>query len=264
MHRPSPSEPDPARRADLGAALHAAARRNDVAAVEALLARGADPNFEVDSAGSATYAAATPALRARLLAAGGRLTPYDLVWLGEDDAAVAAVAADPAAAHLGCGTVFAAVCTLERRALLERLLAAGATFPALADGCKGDLMAQPDMLARLLGAGLSPDLPDTDGVTLLHVLCRRDRRGVAHPARLACAPLLLDAGATLEARDHGRRARPLAYAARDGLEDMVELLLARGARPGHPADPHDAVPAAWAAAAGHAALAARLRLAGSP
>ena len=78
-----------------GTALHAAAREGDGALVEALLAQGADPNFHVDSAGSATYAAKTPEIRALLSAHGGRLDAFDLVWLGEDDEVVRRVAADP-------------------------------------------------------------------------------------------------------------------------------------------------------------------------
>ena len=68
--------------AEMGAALHAAARAGDRELVELLLARGADPNGEVDSGGNAVFAAKTPELRALLMAHGGgagRLDPYDLV-----------------------------------------------------------------------------------------------------------------------------------------------------------------------------------------
>jgi hypothetical protein len=56
--------------------------------VELLLAHGADPNSHIDSSGSATYAARTRELRALLVAHGGTLDTYDLVWLGEDDEVV--------------------------------------------------------------------------------------------------------------------------------------------------------------------------------
>ncbi len=79
-----------------GAALYAAARRGDRALVERLLDHGADPNGGIDSAGSATYAARTRELRALLLARGGRLDAYDLVWLDEDDEAVRLVASGSA------------------------------------------------------------------------------------------------------------------------------------------------------------------------
>jgi ankyrin repeat protein len=71
--------------ADDGASLHAAARAGDRELVELLLARGANPNGDVDSGGNAIFAAKTPKLRALLMAHGGRLNPYDLVWMGQDD-----------------------------------------------------------------------------------------------------------------------------------------------------------------------------------
>ena len=53
--------------------------------VEWLLDHGADPNGWIDSAGSATYVAASRELRALLFERGGTLDAFDLVWLGEDD-----------------------------------------------------------------------------------------------------------------------------------------------------------------------------------
>jgi hypothetical protein len=69
--------------------------------VELLLDRGADPNAHVDSSGNATWAAKTPELRRLLLARGGTLDSYDLVWLDEDDEVVRRVTADPSAAMQG-------------------------------------------------------------------------------------------------------------------------------------------------------------------
>ena len=91
-----------------GAALHAASSAGDRELVEMLLAQGADPNATIDSAGSATYAAATRDLRALLLARGGTLDPYDLVFLGEDEEALRQVAADLGSPHAGCGGAFPA------------------------------------------------------------------------------------------------------------------------------------------------------------
>ena len=70
-----------------GLALHAAARAGHRPLVELLLGHGADPNFTIDSSGSATWAASTPELRQLLLDRGGRLDCYDLVFLDEDDEA---------------------------------------------------------------------------------------------------------------------------------------------------------------------------------
>jgi ankyrin repeat protein len=248
----------------LGTALHAAARGGHRALVELLLAHGADPNFTIDSSGSATWAAATPELRQLLVARGGRLDCFDLVFLNEDDEAVRRVEADPREADAGCGGVLAAACTLGKRELLVRLLAAGARVPRVLTACRGYLMSAPDTLRLLLErADMDPNLPNWQRATPLHDLCGRDYRGRANPQRAECARLLLDAGAGLSTRDADYRSTPLAFAARSGLIDMVELLLSRGA-PAQEADAEPwATPLAWAERRGHVAIAGRLRAAGA-
>ena len=77
--------------------------------------------------------------------------------------------------------------------------------------------------------------------------------------RTECAAILLDAGATISARDEEYRSTPLAWAARNNLPDMVEFLLARGAPAHLPDDEPWATPLAWAERRGHAAIAAILR-----
>ncbi|MEL6610498.1 MAG: ankyrin repeat domain-containing protein [Bacteroidota bacterium] len=241
-----------------GAALHAAARRGELALVDALLSRGADPNAEIEASGSATFAAATPEVRMRLLQAGGRLSPYDLVWLGEYDEAVDQAVREPASAALGCGSVFAAVLTLRRGDVLRRLLKAGVRPPERVDGCRAYFLESGRYLERLLSSGLSPDLPDWQGTTLLHECCARDRRGRRRPRRLECAAALLSHGAELEARDVALRSRPLGWAARFGVVDMAELLLSRGAAVEHADDPPWATPKAWARRMGHSTVSALL------
>ena len=249
--------------APLGSALHAAARRGAERIVESLLAHGADPNSYIDSSGSATYAAKSRGLRERLIAAGGVLTPYDLVWLGEDECVLESIIAEPETAHLGCGTVFAAVCTLERRDLLSKLLAAGAPVPKNVDGCRSYLLEQPDMLRDLLACGMDANLPDWQGATLLHELCSRDLRGRPRAARIEAATILLDAGADPYARDQEYASTPLAWAARSGLLDMVEYLLTRGVSPTEHAGEPWSTPLAWAKRRGHAEIVARLQAADS-
>ena len=245
-----------------GSALHAAARLGAERLVDLLLQHGADPNGAIDSSGSPTYAAKTQDLRERLIAAGGELTPYDLVWLGEDQRALERVAAEPETAHLGCGTVFAAACKLERRELLAQLLAAGAPVPHTVDGCRSYLLEQPDMLLRLLESGMDADLPDWQGVTLLHLLCECDLRGRPRPARIEAAAILLDAGADPRALDDEYASTPLAWAARSGLVDMVDFLLERGLGAGAPDEHPWATPLSWAKRRGHEDIAARLAVAG--
>jgi ankyrin repeat protein len=130
-----------------GASLHAAARAGDRELVELLLARGADPNGDVDSGGNAVYAAKTPELRALLMARGGRLDPYDLVWMGKDDEVRRLVKEDPGSAERGCGGVFTAVVTRGNRKLLMRLLDAGVRAR---DESGSAELAGADFLARYL------------------------------------------------------------------------------------------------------------------
>src|SRR5262245_10534295 len=246
-----------------GTALHAAARAGNRAMVELLLDQGADPNATIDSSGSATWAARDPELRAVLLARGGRLDAYDLIFLDDDEEALRLVRADPSAADAGCGGALAAACKLGKRALLVRLLEAGARVPPMLTACRSYLLGDPDLLRLLLRSGMDPDLPNWQRARPLHDLCGRDARGRPQPHRQECAAILLDAGATLSARDDGYRSTPLAWAARGGLPDMVELLLARGAPVRLPDDEPWATPLAWATRRGHAPVADILRRAGA-
>jgi ankyrin repeat protein len=223
-----PTWPD-ADDAPRGAALHHAARLGNRELVELLLARGADPNGFVDSSGNAVYAAKTHEIRALLTAHGGKLDPYDLVWLDEDDDVLRQIAADPPSAYAGCGGVYPAVVTRGKRDLLRRLLDAGVKVPSAPGGCRDYLLEHPDMLKQLLDrGGLDPDYTDSEGATLLHALCFRDTRGRAMDHRTECAALLLDAGATLSPK-HKSGLTPLALAIRCDLPDMVAFLRARGA-----------------------------------
>jgi ankyrin repeat protein len=246
-----------------GFALLSAARAGNRGLVELLLDHGADPNAQVDSAGSATYAAKTRELRALLLSRGGILDCYDLIWAGEDDEVVRRVTADPRAADVGCGGVFTAAATLGKRELVVRLLNAGARVPAMVTGCRSYLLEDPEILRLLLKSGMSPDLPDWQRASLLHLLCGRDGRGRPRPHRTECATILLDAGANLSARDEEYRSTPLAWAARNDLPDMVEFLVGRGAPTNLADDPPWATPLAWAVRRSHPRIAEILRAAGA-
>jgi ankyrin repeat protein len=246
-----------------GVALHAAARAGDRQVVEQLLAAGADPNSHLDSSGSATYAARTPELRALLLARGGTLDSYDLVWLGEDDEAVRRVSEDPRSADAGCGGVLAAACTRGKRDLVIRLLEAGARVPPVVNDCRSYYFTDPGLLPLLLQSGMDPNLPDWQLTTPLHDLCARDGRGRPRAHRLECADILLDAGASISAKDEDSLSTPLAWASRHDLPDMVELLLARGAATNLPDDEPWATPLAWATRRGHDRIVKILRRAGA-
>jgi ankyrin repeat protein len=94
----------------------------------------------------------------------------------------------------------------------------------------------------LLGAGANPDQMASGG---------------------ECAAILLEAGGTISARDDEYRSRPLAWAARNDLPDMVEFLLAKGAPANLPDDPAWATLLAWATRRGHARIAEMLRRTGA-
>jgi ankyrin repeat protein len=242
-----------------GASLHAAARAGDSELVELLLAHGADPNSHVESGGNAVYAAKTPELRALLMARGGTLDPYDLVWLDEDDEVIRRVTEDPGSAELGCGGVFTAVCTRGKRDLLLRLLDAGIRVPPVVTGCHSYLIENIEMLRILLASGMNPDLPNWQRRTFLHDLCSGSKRGQTSADAIERARILLDAGASISARDEEYRSTPLAWAARTNMREMVEFLLARGASVNLPDDMPWATPLAWAERKGHAEVAEILR-----
>jgi ankyrin repeat protein len=231
--------------------------------VELLLDHGADPNAHVDSSGSATWAAKTSELRKLLLSRGGRLDCYDLIWLGEDDEVVRRVTADPAEANAGCGGVFTAAATLGKRDLVVRLLNAGARVPPVVTNCRSYLLENPEILRLLLASGMNPDLPNWQRATPLHDLCGRDGRGRPRPTRVECAKILLEAGATISAKDEEYRSTPLGWAARNDLPDMVEFLLALGAPTNLPDDEPWATPLAWAVRRRYDQIAEMLKAAGA-
>jgi ankyrin repeat protein len=247
-----------------GAALHAAAGRGDRQMAELLLAHGADPNGFVNAGGNSVYAARTPELRALMMAHGGTIDPFDLVFMDEEDEVVRRIAADPQSALAGCGGVMPAVVTRGKRQLLSRLLDMGVKVHPAPGGCHSYLVEQPDMLRMLLDrGGLDPDYPTAEGITLLHELCVRDMRNRMIGPRRESAAILLDAGANISARDRDYRSTPLAWASRMNLPDMVEFLLSRGAPMNLPDDEPWATPLAWATRRGHPEIVDMLRKAGA-
>jgi ankyrin repeat protein len=110
------------------------------------------------------------------------------------------------------------------------------------------------MLKTLLDSGMNPDLTNWQRRTLLHCLC-----GPGTPHALKCAGLLLDAGATITARDNEYKSTPLAWAARNNAVEMVRFLLSRGAPTALPDDEPWATPLAWAQRRGHTEIMQILR-----
>jgi ankyrin repeat protein len=242
-----------------GRSLQAASSAGRRDLVELLLAYGADPNSAVDSSGNAVSAAATPEIRALLVARGGAPDPYDTGWIDDDDE-LRRVAEDPAD-RVRVSAAFAMVAGDGRKDRLERLLSAGLRVPPVLTGCQGYLLARTDMLRLLLSHGMSPDLMNWQHQTLLHLACEaRDYRGRPQAAgSLERAAVLIDAGANLSARDDEYRSTPLAWAARTNGVELVKLLLARGAPTNLPDDEPWATPLAWAERRGNAEIASILR-----
>ena len=249
-HGADPSLPE-GRYAPQGAALHAAARRNDFETAALLLKRGADPNSYINSGGSAVFAAKDHALRNLLLSHGGTLDAFDLVWEGDFDGLMEIAKRDPlAVARSGCGGCFAAVVKTENWEMLRALLKLGVRVPDLVTGCRTYLWHVPDMARLLLEHGMDPNLPNWQRVTPLHDICNRDGRNRPDPNRLQLADLFLEFGADINAIDEEYRSTPLGWAARNGLPDMVSLLLGRGADRDVAGAPW-ATPLAWAAKRGY-------------
>jgi ankyrin repeat protein len=249
--------------AERGGALHAAARLGNRPMVELLLAHAADPNADSDSGGNAVYAAKTKEIRALLKRHGGTLDPFDLVWLDEDDEIMRLVQEDPKSAERGCGGIFTAVVTRQKRDLLKRLLDAGIRVPDVVTGCQSYLLEQPDMLQTLLDHGMNPDTCSWQGQTLLHCLCTPDRKGKEIELNTRRAAMLLDAGASISAREDQYSSTPLGWAARNNNLGMLRFLLSRGAPANLQDDKRWATPLAWATRRGHGEIVEILLAAGA-
>lgn len=236
-------EPD----APHGTSVHAASRRGNLPILKLLLEHGADANEDIDSTSPATTFAATPEVRALLESYGGGVGLYDTSWIETNDALLSQIAADPNDAfRIGVAFVMSA----DRPELLTRLLDAGLRMPTVHTSCQGYLN-KPTALRMLLAHGMNPDQMNWQRQTLLHHASTQDTT--------ECAAILLDAGASLSARDEEYRSTPLAWAARTNRLAMVEFLLSRGAPVDHPDDEDWATPLAWAERRGHHDIASLLR-----
>jgi ankyrin repeat protein len=241
-------EPDAPR----GTSLHWASRLGNLGMVKLLLDHGADPNEDIDSTASPVAFAATPEIRALLESRGGDLDSYDTSRLEHDDELLGRIAADRQRHLHRIGA--AITMSADRPELLARLLGAGLRMPIVHTGCQGYLL-NAGALRTLLAHGMSPDQMNWQHQTLLH---HASVRGTTD-----CAAILLDAGATITAREDEYRSTPLAWAARANKPAMVEFLLSRGAPVNLPDDESWATPLAWAERRRHQETASILRAHGA-
>jgi len=238
------AEPD----APHGTSLHHASRLGNLPMVTMLLDHGADPNEDIDSTSSPAVFAATPEIRALIESHGGDAGLYDTSWVEHNDDLLRQVAADPTA-HAGrIGP--AITMSADRPELLARLLDAGIRMPTVHTACQGYLV-NATALRMLLAHGMSPDQMNWQHQTLLH--------HASTVETTECAAILLDAGATITARDAEYCSTPLAWAARANHPRMVEFLLSRGAPVDLPDDEPWATPLAWAERRGHQEVVAILQ-----
>jgi len=103
-----------------------------------------------------------------------------------------------------------------------------------------------EMASMLMERGVTADDANGMGMTVLHIVV-----GLGTPSAVTW---LLDRGADINRRDYEFDSTPLAWAARAGRAEMVELLIARGASRELPDDEPWSTPAGWARRRGHARI----------
>jgi ankyrin repeat protein len=237
--------------------------------VELLLAYGADPNGNIDSCGTPmgqSKAVGVPELTDLLRAHGGHEQPSDaerervqrLVEAGELDEAERMLRLHPEWIHddeAGWGDgILAGPAHDGRHDVIAMLMRLGARVPAVSKWAPYYYFKHEATAAFLLEHGMDANHMNWHRFTLLHHM--------AAEGEAAKARLLLDHGADIDAIDDEYRSTPLGVAARRGQEQMVELLLERGADPTEAGAPWSE-PLAWAVKKAHNRIADRLRAAGA-
>ncbi|MBI1763369.1 MAG: ankyrin repeat domain-containing protein [Acidobacteria bacterium] len=134
--------------------------------------------------------------------------------------------------------------------MLELLMRYGARVPDISKWAKEYYFKKYESAVFLLEHGMNPNHMNWRHVTLLHDL--------AFKGEVRKAGLLLDYGADINPIDEENRSTPLGYAAHWGQQEMVTLLLERGADV-NKAGATWAMPLAWARKKGHAEIAALLQ-----
>jgi ankyrin repeat protein len=229
--------------------------------VDMLLARGADPNAQVESSGTPmSQAARDTALTELLRAHGGHQPTSDrdrvgqLVEAGHLQEAERMLRANPQWIHddeAGWGDgILAGPARDGRHDVIAMLIRLGARVPQVTKWAPYYYFKHEATAAFLLEHGMDPNHMNWHRFTLLHHMAAEGELGKAR--------LLLDHGADIDVIDDEYCSTPLGVAARRGQGAMVELLLQRGADPVAAGAPW-AAPLAWAEKKGHQRIANMLR-----
>ena len=267
-----PTQPEP--HAPRGSALWIATQDGHLEIAEMLLEASADPNGWIESGGAPVHQAKTDALKALMYRYGGKpKDAADFVLDDNLDALAVLIDGDPqGVSTAGCGTVYTYVVSLGKVHMLDLLLARGIPVPPVVTACRTYLWRRPELTRRLLEAGMDPNLPNWQWATPLHNIAEinpmykhrvrhKNSRKRERTNRANLVDLFLQFGAEIDAVDEEYRSTPLGWAARQGEEDAVELLLNRGANPN--GGEAWARPLAWAERRGYARIARQLQKAGA-
>jgi ankyrin repeat protein len=232
-----------------GHALYSAVANKHYEIAKLLLEHGAYPNAEVESSADALSRAISNAdqpMIELLCSYGAARAVHLLAYYGDVRTAAAVFAANPARADDPEALANAAG---EGQEAFVRLmlryqpdLPQHVAFPAWSVGAKTR-----ELNDLLFKHGMHASQPDWLRVTPLHHLARK--------GDVEKAGWFLEHGADLHARDEDICSTPLGWAAKFGKAEMVEFLLAHGAKPNMPDDLPDwawATPLTWATRRGHA------------
>jgi ankyrin repeat protein len=224
----------------VGTPLHQAVRRGDAAAVERLLAEGADVNApdKYDSTplhvaaekGNVKVAEMLLARGASLTARdGGRNTPLDIAaFFGKVEVVNLLIAkgADVRARNsTEDGTAIEAAAAMGHLAVVQVLLAAAGADPNARDDLGGSALIEAawhghvEIVRFLLDKGVDVNCKGFDGMTPLHCAAEHGHNSVVE--------LLLARGADINAKDDGGKT-PMAYAAENRFTATVKLLREHG------------------------------------